>query len=509
MQEERALEEQPYLPFPLHTLRSKKRALEELSEPCGRFRSPLRVEESIRLLISKQSRTFDVFGDATHVVGPGAPLNWYALLRYLRRQGVTENATFTFRSVYNDLPKLYIADLHAPNDIHKKIGYSSGFGYAREGEIESALSKAIGELLERYTLMSSRYDSPIRASYHDMRKRRGRTLNIFELNDFLPWQKEQTLRFKRDAQTPMHWVRGKTFDGRTAYLPAQLVFWDYYTEHDKEETILAQATTNGAAGHFSREEAILAGLLEHIQRDGFLIYWLNHLSPKIIDVAEVGDPKVQEILTSMQRYGLEIYFLNTTSDITVPSITCTIVDRRTDEPMLAMGASTGFNLEELIVHSADEALAVFNAAKRYPAYTLPRDYRPFSDSTLGHTRRLSVWRGKTMLERFSFFISGKCQCVEDFMGGKKCGDSPQEQLQYVVDTLHTKGSGYEIYLYEARHKVLKALGYHVVRTIVPQLIPLHLSEHLATLDSKRLREVPGKLGLTPAKELNPWPHPFP
>jgi hypothetical protein len=71
------------------------------------------------------------------------------------------------------------------------------------------------------------------------------------------------------------------------------------------------------------------------------------------------------------------------------------------------------------------------------------------------------------------------------------------------------GKGYEIFYYQARHKILDDLGYFSVQAIVPALVPLYLREVYAPLGAKRLNEVPEKLGFKPAEKWNPWPHPFP
>ena len=71
------------------------------------------------------------------------------------------------------------------------------------------------------------------------------------------------------------------------------------------------------------------------------------------------------------------------------------------------------------------------------------------------------------------------------------------------------GAGYEPFAYEAKHPLLDELGYASAKVVVPKLLPLYLNEHLATAGAPRLREAMDNLGLPPAAELNPWPHPFP
>ena len=114
-----------------------------------------------------------------------------------------------------------------------------------------------------------------------------------------------------------------------------------------------------------------------------------------------------------------------------------------------------------------------------------------------------------MYERFAFFLAGSSQSPKDFIGDAETYTSANAQLEHILGTLREMGPGYEPYAYEVRNDVLSTLGYHVVRVIVPQLVPLYLKENMATLDARRLREAPGRLGYTPASSLNPWPHPFP
>lgn len=510
MLQEKILNEQIFAAFPHYKTRTKEEALQELGEPCGRFSSPFTMEERARLFVSGQLGKIDMLENVTGVVSSGVPLNWHALLRYLHQKGLISKPEFKFNLLRNDLPKFYAMFLEAAYEEKKTDGrHVSGNGHGHAQTAELAMSKAVGETLERHLLTLYSVDSLRRASVQQLREKRTAVLDITQFNAFLPWQQERHPRFKKNDESPIYWTLGETIGGDQILIPAQCVFWSYSFSHDKEEPILYPPTTSAAGGGFSKQEAILSGLLEHIERDGFLIYWLNHLSPKVIDVTQSEHEEIQKVLSLTKRYGLQLHFLNTTSDVGVPSVICAIIDDRADMPIIAVGAGTGFDLEATIVHSAYEALIVLNQAERFEDLSLPHDYVPFVDKSIGHLERIRVWRGKEMLARFAFFISGEQRGLEDFMKNIPQDLSPSEQLQYVVAKLRALGKGYEPFVYEVRHEVLKTLGYHVVQTVVPQLLPIYLDEHLATLDSRRLREVPAKLGCRAADTLNPWPHPFP
>ncbi len=369
------------------------------------------------------------------------------------------------------------------------------------------MSRAVGELLERYFLSVYRRSDLRNASFDEMRAHGA--LDIFGLNGHAPWQIEQFRRFERSGKQAITWVQGKELlSGRKSYIPAQLVYWNYTFLRD--EMILAEPNTNGAAGHFTLEKAILGSLLENIQRDGFLMYWLNSIAPKRIDVSTIVDQEIKNFLLYLRRYRLEYHFLNTTTDIGVPSCVCVLIDTaQSERPIIALGGSAGFSLKELILQSAGEALSIHDAAASGKTYVLPSSYKPFSDPKVGREQRLFLWQGPEMHKRFDFFLKGPPQSFEGFMGDAAFCTTPEQQLAYILGQFKKLGSGYEVHTFEVLHPVLKELGFHVVRTVVPRLMHLYLNERMATLDAPRLREVPPKLGYTAAQNYNSWPHPFP
>ncbi len=508
MRKEISTSTQLFRPAQSLSMRSKEEALEELLQPCGRFKVPLPLEERIQANIARSFGRFDPLRGSELSRSPSIPLNWQLLLRYLHREKVIGDPQFHFDIFPNDAPKMISGWLSANwGDVDVKGLSAEGAAFGNAGTLEEALSKAVGEAIERYFFRQFHDVNLTGSSYNDLRRRK-RTLDIFDLNGFLPWQVEKFPQFKRDPNGSLKWIAGEELKtGRKTYLPAQVVFWNYPIW--EKEVVLLNPTTSGCAGHFTKEEAMLGSLLELIQRDGFLIYWLNALSPNVLDVSTVADAEFQELLAYAQRYRLKLVFLNTSSELPVPSVTCVVVDELGQEPTITVGAGTGFDLAGILLHAAREALSVYSYVSRVPRFPLPQQYVPFSDPSITRNERLSVWRGKEMLKRFEFFISGKKQDAKEFIGDAERLTSVEDRLAYLLKMFDAKGKGYEVYLYEIRNSVLDQLGYHLVRTIVPQLVPIHLVETMPTLDSKRLRELPEKLGYKSAREMNPWPHPFP
>jgi len=483
----------------------------EMLSPCGRFRQIQTTEERVaRKLLDILSR-IDAIQSNTLVAQSGTPINWLRLLDYLHERGIIGAPYFAPRTFGNDLPKLASAALYPPvraeNADGNKVSYS---GYSTARSIEEAMSKAVGEMLERHFLTQYRQNSLLIDTPARLHERGAIFLDPANLNRFLPWQIKQNPLFERSRESTFSWVSGtELFEGKGAYIPAQLVFWNYARRLDPPENILADQTTSGAAGHFTRNEALLSALLELIERDGFLVYWLNSLSPRVVDVASSRDPDIIALLEYAKRYRLELFFLNTSTEMGVPSLTSVVVDRAGDGPVISIGGGTGFDFKEIVLRSALEALSVHNSSVRGETIPVPKNYEPFTRRDIQRSERLHIWRGKMMYERFAFFLAGSSQSPKDFIGDAETYTSANAQLEHILGTLREMGPGYEPYAYEVRNDVLSTLGYHVVRVIVPQLVPLYLKENMATLDARRLREAPGRLGYTPASSLNPWPHPFP
>ena len=496
----------PFVPFS-RALRLESEVLDETLRPCSRFKSPLSWEERMDVRIAQLGSKMSSRKNAV-LVTDGIPLNWSALVRYLHARGITDSTRFSFPSIRNDAPKNFSVRLSPRSDTTDTDGRVVGrHGFGSTSSSEESMSRAVGELLERYSLSVYRRDSLYKASFNEARTKH-RVLDIHALNDFLPWQKEKFPAYVRGADRMIRWVSGRELLSDTeALIPAHLAYWNY--KFEKNEMALAQPNTNGGAGHFTRDEAILAALLELIQRDGFLIYWLNSLSPKVLDVSTIVDTEIKDFLKYLRRYRLEYYFLNITTDIGVPACACILIDTAGEEPIVTVGGGSGFSLKELIFQSAGEALAIHAGVSSRAAHILPDTYEPFVDAKMGRDERLSLWRGRNMHERFKFFISGARQSFEGFMGEVVRHDTPAKQLAYILGRFRQLGAGYEAYIFEAAHPVLKTLGYTAVKAVVPRLMHLYLNEHMATLAAPRLRDVPPKLGYTPAATLNPLPHPFP
>ena len=484
--------------------------IDEFTGPA-RFKSPLGWLEKTMLKFAKYVSRFPFLTDVQVLSPYSIPAHWQILLNYLYREEMIEAPEFMFIPRANDLPQSYSVMLALPFNRKEDVRWRV-YGYGNALEIEGAYGKAVGEALERHILTLYTDDELVHGSYETLRRQHKNLLNIGHLNAYAPWQKEQDEEFNADQKT-LSWIPGtELLSENKALIPAQCVFRRYRSKAKSNEPILMDSTTSGGAGGFTFEEAVLSAVYELVERDSFFMYWLNTLSPPVIDLQEMPLQSVaHSIEARCKQYGLDVYFLDTTSDISVPSCVCALVDSRGNEPRVTIGGSSGFDLEKNFSSSFLEALSVSNYALDLMKLELPIEYEPFSGNPpIGRMERISFWKGRQALDRFSFFISGKKIPVHksSFYQLARNFKSVAEEYAHVREIFRNKGAGYELYCYEAAHSVLNRVKYTVVKVIIPKLFPLYLRERSATLDSSRLREAAARRGIK-KPPLNPWPHPFP
>jgi ribosomal protein S12 methylthiotransferase accessory factor len=86
--------------------------------------------------------------------------------------------------------------------------------------------------------------------------------------------------------------------------------------------------SNGCAAGSSLEDAVLQGLLELIERDAVALWWYNRTPLPGVDLESLRDPWVNELREVHAGLGREVWLLDVTADLGVPTMVA--VSRRTD-----------------------------------------------------------------------------------------------------------------------------------------------------------------------------------
>ena len=104
-------------------------------------------------------------------------------------------------------------------------------------------------------------------------------------------------------------------DNEPRYVPTAYCYYGYSRKH---QTWFARADSNGCAAGRSKEEAILQGFMEIVERDNIALWWYNRLQRPAVDLVSFGDPYFEQLRDYYQMLHRDLWVLDITSDLPIP-----------------------------------------------------------------------------------------------------------------------------------------------------------------------------------------------
>lgn len=194
-------------------------------------------------------------------------------------------------------------------------GGSSGKGSTAEQAEASALMEAI----ERYSGIFQGDEIRIRRRFADFEE--GEAFLANQIQHFSDAQFASRHQPHPDGSHPVpepidpdaeiEWTPVWSLrDQRFKYFPTGLLYFFYEDFH---------TDSNGCAAGNTREEAIVQGFLELVERDAYAIWWYNRLRRSEVDLSEFDDSYIRDIKSQFADHGRTIWVLDITSDLGVPT----------------------------------------------------------------------------------------------------------------------------------------------------------------------------------------------
>lgn len=481
---------------------------------AGRYRLPRSFTERLKSRLEEKIERLDPSRGGIHSQTTWGKA-WDEIFEYLWREGATTSPRVIIEPPHADEPPHYSLRLFQQvNSLRSDGGPTTIGGYARGVSLDpaEAVSKVIGEFLERYPLTIYRRKDLLFGSVSHLMAARKHFLNPCLLAGFAEWQKTEFPHFHYDEESIFGWIECENLtEGKRMLAPAQLIFWNYSMNSEPREPLLRQPTTSGAGGHFTTAEATASAIYELIQRDGFLVAWLNKITPPRIDHQNSQNGELKKLIRLLEEYEYQVVFVNTRFDLPVPSCFAVLIEHSTEGSRAYLGGGTDANIERAMIRALTESISIHHWIKeRSRQFVLPESYRPFRDARIGPDERAKIWSHPKMFPELSWFISGRSQSIEEAQGSfPRSFSSPEKELEALLALFRELGPEYSVIRYETRHPLLRHLGYHSVKAVIPALIPFYLREIYASLGARRLQEVPETMGLSRSHDWNPLPHPFP
>ncbi|MDZ8108579.1 MAG: TOMM precursor leader peptide-binding protein [Nostoc sp. DedQUE12a] len=110
------------------------------------------------------------------------------------------------------------------------------------------------------------------------------------------------------------------------YIPTAYCYYNYL--YSKED-YFCNADSNGNASGTTKEEAILQGFLELVERDSICLWWYNRLRKPVVNLETFGEPYFLALQDYHKSIHRDIWVLDITSDLNIPSFVG--ISRRNDK----------------------------------------------------------------------------------------------------------------------------------------------------------------------------------
>lgn len=114
----------------------------------------------------------------------------------------------------------------------------------------------------------------------------------------------------------------------------------YYGYSRQRDAWFARADSNGCAAGHSKEEAILQGFMELVERDSVALWWYNRLKKPTVDLSSFAEPYFEELRAYYHSLRRDLWVLDLTSDLTIPAfaaLSCR-TDQEREEIIFGFGA---------------------------------------------------------------------------------------------------------------------------------------------------------------------------
>lgn len=415
-----------------------------------------------------------------------------SILEKLQSKGFIKQMVYTKK--YPDEPKIHIYQ------TYNKGGGGDFFSKNK------ALWRAVGESIERSIWVD--HDEPYRGktNFTNYDKLSGRKLNIQKLPGFSSAQlrKYKILQFDTKT-TSFEWVTAYSHTSKSKiWIPLQLVSGHYSRSHvPSREPMLRWSVSTGLATGRSLVEALSKGALEVIERDAFMITYLNKIPPPRVNLKDMAknDPRFADMYESFKRYRLELTVFSLPTDFYTNVLCAAIVDRTGKGPALTLGAKADPDFYQAFWGAVQECHFIRYGMK-------DRFTKTYSAERMQLEDRQIYWAQLEHLGQLDFFFTGPEKTVAE-LEKKFPVDTMNPASIFKILTTECRDKGYSLIGFDLQNKTTNRLGFWTAQVLIPELQPLHLDESIPYLGGPRLQEVPAALGYTPLAALNTIPHPFP
>lgn len=323
-----------------------------------------------------------------------------------------------------------------------------------------------------------------------------------------------------DEEKKYSWVWAhSTKYNKSVLIPEQVA---YYGPTADERRFITE-TSNGCAIGGTKEEAVLHGIFEVLERDGFLNMWYAKMPIHELRLGSHCPTKTSEMFDYLVKNGCEVRLFNMSHDLSIPAICAvSISGGENDYPKVVSGSACHLNPYQAIYGALRElTVQVLNLLRA------PEERRKEAVSMFLNSKKI-----KNILDhvavaalpdadpRWGFLLRREnrrqIQSVEEVytdVARRYQIDSRDIRLilNAVLDDLH--GRGFDVIVLDQTSVEVSHGGLHAVKVLIPGMTPITFGYGFQRVRGlSRLFELPYRMGYSSRvlteKDLNQDCHPF-
>jgi ribosomal protein S12 methylthiotransferase accessory factor len=361
------------------------------------------------------------------------------------------------------------------------------FGEGSSTEPHLAMETSLCEAMERFLGTRCDLESLTYGTYVDLAP------EAVDPRDFvLPTRSEYErtgnayVRYVEDLA--LHWCSGYQIAGGKLLprlLPATLAVLKFSMEHREER--FAPSLSPGTASGPGYVEALLHGTYELVERDAFMLAWLNRRAGPRLEIAELRDAQLTSSLRRLHADGFRATFVDLTTELGIPVVLAAV--GRDAESYLSFGLGANVDPWSALERAYMEALEIMLS------------FYDFGDPTMIRVKNLDVPGRELDLD--AYFRD--CRFLLDSAVRRTLPPadavSPRDHRRELERCLAALEEGsIDVYFVDLTPPELMGARYRLVRVLASRLQP-----HLYEWDCWRLDNP----RLTPEEQaLNLVPNPF-
>jgi len=296
--------------------------------------------------------------------------------------------------------------------------------------------------------------------------------------------------------TEIEWKKGISLtNNREIYIPAFAIYLGYNRKTTKNGPF-CPTISSGLAVQKSLEEAVIKGVTELVERDSAMLVWLTKKKTPRLNLLSVEHEATKKLIKNIRKNHLKAEVVISTSDIPVQSVIGIIYNTKNASPCVGFGMAAGFNIEELVMKSLEEALMVWDTLNhcRTNDTSIHKHMRPSQVKTL--LDHALYYSSPDNSKRWKFLLSGDTIKINDL---KVDGRSAMAgNLKNIVNAFAELD--FEIFAVDLTTDLARSLKLKCVRVTIPGLKQQEIDHNKRFLGPNR--------GINSIEIVNNFPHPF-